>query len=291
MNISEYLNNFRQDTLLNVSWAGISTAMNLKAGINWTISGDYCIDGYKSGDYLIRSATGILPSTKDSATLSLLIELKKQTPSRFYQQYFSNHYLWNNNFQDMISRNVRVDLSIPEPYPTLTLQGISLSGFLYFNESGSPAQIRKNTTLFSASLSYVIHLKHFRSVTRMIYQASGSSSIRVPEFAWYNSFICQGYLIRNVLSAQFGIDVFYNSSFYSYSYVPATGIFCLQNEKKTGNYPYADVFINLKIRSIRLFAKFEHINSGWLNKDVYSLVHYPANSRTFKLGISWLFYN
>ena len=73
--------------------------------------------------------------------------------------------------------------------------------------------------------------------------------------------------------------------------MPATGIFYIQNDKKIGNYPYCDIFLNFKIKQARIFIKYQHFNNGWFSTAYYDSPHYPSPESAFKLGISWYFYN
>lgn len=290
-NVYEKIRNYGTKSLLNSSSAGVHALLNLPVNIFWNLYGNYCFNGFRSGDYRIRSVIGNLPRRNDSITIILNLEINKQKPPVYYQNYISNHYQWNNHFKEPLSAMAGLVFFIPKLHFSFILKGVAKTDFIYPDTAGLPAQSNYRLGLFAATLSKDFHLGHFHSVTRLTYQASDNNIIRVPDFSWYNSLFFQGFLKKNVLLAQFGFDIFYYSSFMGYSYIPATGLFYPQDKVRTGNYPYLDVFVNLKLRSVRLFARFEHVNYGMMNSDAYSLVHYPAGSRSFKFGLSWLFYN
>jgi len=71
--------------------------------------------------------------------------------------------------------------------------------------------------------------------------------------------------------------------------MPALRQFYLQNEKKTGNYIYADFFINCKIQRVRFFVKYQHFNAGLMGYNYYMIPHYPMQDAAFKFGMSWIF--
>lgn len=73
--------------------------------------------------------------------------------------------------------------------------------------------------------------------------------------------------------------------------MPATGVFYVQNEMKTGNYPLINVFANIKIKRTRIFVGFDHLNYGLMGYDYFLSPYYPMNIRMFKYGIAWTFYN
>jgi len=73
--------------------------------------------------------------------------------------------------------------------------------------------------------------------------------------------------------------------------MPATGRFYRQDATETGNYPFVNVFINLKLRRTRIFLMFDHINSGMTGYEYYMIPSYPMNVRMFRYGLAWTFYD
>jgi hypothetical protein len=73
--------------------------------------------------------------------------------------------------------------------------------------------------------------------------------------------------------------------------MPALRSFYWQEEKKTGNYYYADVFISLMIKRFRIFIKYQHLNELWSESRYYMVPHYPQQGAAFKFGLSWSFYD
>ena len=65
-----------------------------------------------------------------------------------------------------------------------------------------------------------------------------------------------------------------------------------QRERKTGNYPKLDVFLNLRIKRADIFVKYEHINYLLKNHgDFFSAADYPINPGMLKFGIKWDFFD
>ena len=125
---------------------------------------------------------------------------------------------------------------------------------------------------------------------RVVYQKT-EAIIHTPQLISYQSLYYETAILKTTLYMQLGIDLRYNSSYYADAYMPAIGQFFLQNTIKTGNYPAADVFVNLKIKSARIFFKFENINRSLLANDYYLVPHYPIPGMSFKFGVSWRFFD
>ncbi|MCS6933980.1 MAG: putative porin [Chitinophagales bacterium] len=54
--------------------------------------------------------------------------------------------------------------------------------------------------------------------------------------------------------------------------------------------PQLDIFLNVKIKTVRAFAKIDNVVSAILGKGYYALYRYPAQNLSFRVGISWRFY-
>jgi hypothetical protein len=96
------------------------------------------------------------------------------------------------------------------------------------------------------------------------------------------------------MDLQVGGEVYYNSRFYGDGYMPVTGMFYMQRAVKLGDYPYTDIFINFKVKRIRFFFKYEHLNSSIFNQKEFLAPHYPVDPNSpipLKFGISWTFYD
>jgi hypothetical protein len=73
--------------------------------------------------------------------------------------------------------------------------------------------------------------------------------------------------------------------------MPSTGRFYRQENFETGNYPFLNVFLNIKLRRTRIFVMVDHINSGLMGYEYYMIPAYPQNVRMLRYGIAWTFYD
>jgi len=73
--------------------------------------------------------------------------------------------------------------------------------------------------------------------------------------------------------------------------MPATGRFFRQNQTLTGDYPYVNAFLNIKLKRTRIFLMFDHINYGFNGYNYFMVPSNPMNIRMFKYGLAWTFYD
>ena len=92
------------------------------------------------------------------------------------------------------------------------------------------------------------------------------------------------------MKVQLGASLTYNTEYYAPSYNPALGQFNLQSERKIGNYPYIDAFLNIQWHRTSVFIKYINAAQGWPDGDYFSANHYIMPQTALKFGIHWPFY-
>lgn len=86
-----------------------------------------------------------------------------------------------------------------------------------------------------------------------------------------------------------GFDVRFRYNQNPTYYEPLTGAFT-PNTVNSRLVPQLDFFLNLKIRTVRVFARVDNLVSAMIQKGYYSLSQYPAADVSFRFGLSWRFF-
>ena len=89
-----------------------------------------------------------------------------------------------------------------------------------------------------------------------------------------------------MLDVQLGIDCDYYTKYKSVAYQPATMSFYNQDEIEIGNYPFMNVYANMKLSKARFYVLMSHVNQGWFDNNYFSMPHYPLNPRRFQIGVA-----
>ncbi|MDP4208572.1 MAG: putative porin, partial [Bacteroidota bacterium] len=256
--------------------------------ISWGASAEYYFTGYKAGNIEL---TGDLQKTiKRNFILRLSGRLATTRPSYFLNDYKSNHFEWSKGFDNMQSSTVKIGLYHRKLKLSIEGQSDNLNRFVYFDQSALP-NAAKGFSVYSLSVNKQIDWGVLHSDFRLTFQRTGDEdAVSIPYFSGFNStYLTFAYF--KVLKFQLGAEVFYNTSYYSNAYMPATGMFYTQKKVKTGDYPYADMFLNINLKRTRFFLKYERINSWFPNNYGYFVPQYPFNPSMLKYGISWTFYD
>lgn len=260
---------------------------------NWKFDGKIYLAGVKAGQ---TELAGLISKpfkvARDSAAAIILTgTINNLAPDYFQEEFYSNHYRWNNNFN--MEQRMDAGGSIVSPAYKLKLSAnyALINNYIYNNYEGIPSQTGKELLVLSAFADKDFNYKKLHFRTRVLWQqASDENYIHLPDLSAFVSAYYK-FVISKVLYTQIGVDTRYNTKYYADAYAPSTGLFYLQNEKKYGNYPYIDVYANLRLKRTRAFFKLSNIGTNFLDGEYFTTPHYPMPRSTFRFGVSWLFYD
>jgi hypothetical protein len=248
--------------------------------------------GHKAGDSQI---TGSLNSRfrirQDTAGLFGQGGIFLTSPGFFTEQYYSNHYDWNKRFSPVKTIKIRGGVTIPTRQTELSVEVRLIDDHVFWNEQALPEQTNKLLNLVQFKLKTHLILGNIHSRNEVVYQiTSHNQIIPVPETAIFTSNYYENTLFQ-VLFFQLGFDLRYHTKYYAPDYMPATGQFFIQRERKTGNYPVIDPFVNFHLKRANIFIKYDHLNQGIPNNNYFHTIGYPVNPRGIRFGLSWNFYD
>lgn len=277
----------------NVAFTG-GISLGIKSFFLLDANAEYYFGGYKSGDlYLNGKLTNRFSKKPGSPSFIISMDISRYKPGYFYDRYISNHFAWENNGFIPV-KEVRTGLEFT--WAAIELKAdfnyALLSSPVYFDSISFPRQSNSEisvleTSIFKGFKAGVFHT----SVRAMLQVTSDDRVVPLPLFSAYNSSYIELKLFKKIMTTQFGYDLRYNTEYYAPGYKPDLGVFHNQRLKKLGNYPYVDVFLNVKLKRMRFFLKLEHVNSNLLSRTYYTTLHYPMNSRMLMYGLSWNFYD
>ncbi len=253
----------------------------------------YYSSGYKADDYWAKLKVGRkFPVFKDTIGIYLFGLYEKAQPSFFAQRYYSNHFIWENNFGQKETKRIRLKIASKKSKLNLNLNYAELNNYVYFNTKAIPEQYNKKLTVYGASLDLALRFWLFRWYNKVFWQKSSDEAVvQLPEISAYSSFFIEKKLFK-VLNLQFGFDAYYNTAWYAPRFMPATGQFYLQTKEKIENLPVVDIFVNLKLKNrALLFFKAENMTQIVTGEKIYPLYNYPTDGTAIKFGVSWWFHD
>jgi hypothetical protein len=263
----------------------------------YNLQGEIGLQGYKAGNFLLQADLGgYFRLWNDSVVLRANGFMRLDAPDWYSEYYVSNHFRWNNDFDDIYRTRLSGTVAVPTRGVSLNVSVENLMNYVYFNENAMPVQYSSGIQIFAANLQANIPIfKWLGFEANAIYQASSQSDILpLPALSLFGNLYYKTKWF-NQLNIQAGLNVHYHTAYYAPNYEPAIGQFFVQKEDekiKIGNYPLVNVYLNFHLKQARIFVEYYHLNELLVSGGNYfSMPNYPLNPAIFKWGISWNFYN
>jgi hypothetical protein len=224
------------DTLFNNILSGFELC-NLYSNHKfwWKVNYSYGVNGYNKGD---NEMQGIVSKGFLDSLSRVFIRYKagEYAPDFMYNQYASNHYKWTNDFTKVSEQSITAGVSIPKYDFALSVDYTNYKNVLYFDTLALARQYEGTVNVIRVHLKKNISFFNWHLNNNVIYQqVPDSSVIRVPQFMLQHSLFYEHDLFKKALRMQIGVELFYNTAFYSNAYAPATGQFYMQNDRAYGN--------------------------------------------------------
>ncbi|MCY4217432.1 MAG: hypothetical protein OXC92_10675 [Flavobacteriaceae bacterium] len=122
--------------------------------------------------------------------------------------------------------------------------------------------------------------------------------INVPKWLIRSSLVFSSHLFNKQLWLNAGLSFRFFTDFYANQHHPLLGQFVVQNHTRIGEFPLAEVFMNLKVQQTRIFFTIENFAS-WLEQniiddkklyDFYSDPVTPYRDSIIRFGLIWNFF-
>jgi len=271
---------------------------NIGSKFGWTASGDLWFQGYRAGDFIVdgRIYKDFETNRKGTVTWDATGAVASYTPSFWYRQWGSNNFSWQNDISREFRLTVGSSLRWPERHLNIRFSYAIVDNFTYMGEDARPAQHQGGLSVASllASKDFIFWKLHLDN-TVLLQQSSNSEVLSLPlvtaRSAFFFDHLFKFASTGGELSFQLGAEAMIHTPYYAMNYMPATGRYFSQSDSQPGNYPFINVFLNLKVKRTRIFIMADHINSGLTGYNYFLTPGYPLNIRMIKYGIAWTFYD
>lgn len=255
--------------------------------IDWVANGNFMVYGFNIWDLKVD---GEFDYRVGGSRFTAFVDYSLYRPDYISSIYQSNHFLWSNDW--LQTQHLKTGLVYNQR--KLRFRGTFtyhiIDNLVMYGTDRLPYQSAAVNQLMVLRLEEHFRMKWFHLIVdgALQWKMTGDD-VRVPLALGRGMFYYQNDLFKKRLRLQIGAEVSYSMRYYANAYNPALSEFHIQNDKQVGNYPYLDVFLNLRVKKLRAFVKFTHINAGWLGYNYYLVPHYPANDFAWRFGINWAF--
>ncbi|RDV16350.1 hypothetical protein DXT99_03865 [Pontibacter diazotrophicus] len=217
------------------------------------------------------------------------------SPSRVEDYMLSNHFQWDNDFETSVTDRIGVGYAGAfgtRQYVKLNAHYTNIKRHIFFNQNAEPQQLSGNQRLWGADLSHHIRFGpvYFKNLVAYT-NTDEADKVRIPDFLLESTVYIEGFLFKQALFSQLGVQTTYMSSYYADAYMPVTQQFYVQDHFQVQGYPVVDVFLNADIKTVNLFVKMSHVNDQLLEPVYFVTPYYPGMRRSFTFGLKWMFFD
>lgn len=261
-------------------------------GLRLEAHGEYVLGDYNEADFNLSAKLSLILGRRDrnAGTISFTGDYALQEPGWFYQKYQGNFFMWDTTW--LKTGTLGASFAYNWKFLETGVKARIINNFVYLNTLSEPQQEQAEFIHLYAYANVDLNLWRFNIRAQLAYQSvQGTPYLRLPAFMGNVAIYYTQRLFRGAATLQPGVNVFYNTPYYADAYNPSLRSFHLQNDREIGNYPYMDVFINLKVQRARFFVTYTHFNAGLMSYTYYTTPTYPMQDGAFKFGVSWRFHD
>jgi hypothetical protein len=227
-------------------------------------------------------------------------QMLNKIPDHIYNLYQSSFvaYNWYNDFKNEKINNI--EATAKTQWLDASLQLSSIKDHLYFSNDAtdsqqqiiSPKQYDKSINYLSVKVSREFKWWKLALDNTVLYQQVDQENdvLNVPQIVTRNSLYFTNYFFKKAMYLQTGFIFNYFTKYYINDYNPVTTEAFVQNQRKVGDFPMLDFFINARIRQTRIFLKAEHFNSKMTGNNFYTAPNYPYRDFMIRFGLVWNFF-
>ena len=191
----------------------------------------------------------------------------------------------------MAADNLKNYIYFAQSYNTEITEGSSNN--IQTGHQVSLRQETENITLLTLQLQQDFTLGPLNWENQITYQkCSNTNVLPVPELNIYSNLYLKFKVA--VLNINLGADVRYFTKYYVPDYSPLIGQYAVQdngeNNMELGNYPWVNVYANMKLKQARFYVMMSHVNYS-SGANCFMVPHYPTNQMVLRFGVSWNFFN
>lgn len=275
----------------NLLWVGAQLTKQQGRLFNYNVTGEIGLVGPAAGEIKVNGEiTTRIPLFGDTVPVRAFGHFTNLSAPWLMQHYWSNHFMWDNNFHKTRSLRLGGEIAIPWTNTRFSAAVENVQNQLYFDENALPAQYGGSAQVFSATLrqNFKFGVLHWDNL--VTYQTCTQDAvIPMPKLA-INTNLYVTFRIAT-LFVQFGANCDYFTKYKGVDFQPATMSFYNQRKVDIGNYPFVNVYLNCKLSRTRFYIMMSHVNQGMTGTNYFSMPHYPMNPRRLQMGLSIDFAN
>lgn len=185
----------------------------------------------------------------------------------------------------------------------------SYDNLIYFNEAGTSSQYDGNIMHIQPKLGLRFNLWKIHIYNEFQYnhidsdKSIGKGILQMPAYVNATQLFIEAWLFKRATLVQTGFDVMYRGGYRANGYNPLLQQYYVTTAPSAGEgsatdfnyidkYVIVDFFVNMQIRTARIFIKVSNLARGWGQPKGYFMTpYYTGIPTTLDFGVSWRFFD
>ena len=275
--------------------------------LRYNVLGEMRTTGKDWGEFNVEGNIGLhFRLRQDTLALVAGGYVRNESPAFYYNHYHGRNAWWDKDLDHVFRARLEGTLSYRANALSVGIE--SVQNYAYFRER----QSTEATTPSVATMKYGVNVDQYTGNIQIasaafsnrwawgplhwenqltLQKSSNDDVLPLPLFTGWSNLYLQ-FKIARVLATQLGADIRYFTEYYAPTYSPIIGQYAVQDatyRTKLGNYPWINAYVNFKLKGVRFYLAYTHVNSS--EGRAFLVPHYPTNQRLLHFGISWTFFN
>lgn len=219
---------------------------------------------------------------------------KSEAPKFFQENFRFRNWLIEEDFNDTKRFYVGGEINFPKfSFSETKVSGgyENITDLIYWGADRKVAQASGNVNVFALKLDQKLRagILNFE-VQALLQKSTDEKVLPLPAWTVYANLYLKT-MVSKVLTLQLGVDAYMHAKYYLPGYDPIQMQFYNQRELQMGEFPHANVYVNLHLKYTRFFVMMYNVGEKLGNRQSFTSLHHPVNPMMIRWGLSWKFNN
>ena len=288
----------QEDSKFKENRLGLVGNLKIKLWDKINLNSDLEISNGKAFGNYLNSENHLTFEPIEGYSIGGHVKFKSAVPSFNYLMNASFYQDYNFKYSDFKNQNVLeigADLNLKWFDTKLFANYFRIGQLAYFDSSAKPQQSTSSVNISQVGGEATFAYRKFNFNAKVLVQnvLNNKDLLPLPEFIGRANVYYQSKIFKKAAEIQTGIKAYYFSKFASQQYFPILNEFILPSTDSysIGGRPIVDVYFNMKVKRMMIYAEAQHLNTTFMKNQSYAAPFYPVADFRLNLGLVWYLFH
>ena len=292
------ISGIQEDSKFKENRLGLVGNLKIKLWDKINLNSDLEISNGKAFGNYLNSENHLTFEPIEGYSIGGHVKFKSAVPSFNYLMNTSFYQDYNFKYSDFKNQNVLeigADLNLKWFDTKLFANYFRIGQLAYFNSSAMPQQSSSSVNISQIGGEATFTYRKFNFNAKVLVQnvLNNKDVLPLPEFIGRANVYYQSKIFKKAAEIQTGIKAYYFLKFASQQYFPILNEFILPSTDSysIGGRPLVDVYFNMKVKRMMIYAEAQHLNTTFMKNQSYAAPFYPVADFRLNLGLVWYLFH